>query len=181
MTWGRHLAALLLAFAFPLGPAAHYQFHGKVYLPDDSVTPGVIRTSDQSAICDKDFRTAPFRKTTQSMKDHVYTAYGVERNKGVCAGGCEVDHRVPLELGGLDDIRNLWPEPSRPVPGFHQKDILENYLKHSVCIDQTMTLKQAQAALMGDWYKAYVNAHLGGVSKTGSESATGPLELRAAN
>lgn len=171
MIWGRQLAFVLLAVSLPLGPAAHYQFHGAVYLPDDSVTPGIIRTSDQSEICDPAFRTAPFRKTTQSTKNKVYIEYGVEPNKGICAGGCEIDHRVPLELGGLDDIRDLWPQPSRPVPGFHQKDIFENFLKHSVCIDKTMTLKEAQAALLGDWYAEYLKAHLG-ISKTGAESAS---------
>lgn len=168
---GRLLAFVLLAASVPLGPTAHYHFHGSVYLPDDSVTPGVIRTTDQSEICDPAFRTKPYRLTTQAMKNEAYREYGVERMKGVCIGGCEVDHRIPLELGGLDDIKNLWPQPSRPVPGFHQKDILENYLKHSVCIDKTMTLKQAQAVLQGDWYVGYMKAHLG-TSNNGAESAS---------
>jgi hypothetical protein len=134
---------------------AHSEKNAAVYLPDDRVTPGTVRTSDANEICAKTFRTAPFRNTTEKMKNDAYKAYGVERNKGVCKGGCEVDHRLPLELGGNDVQENLWPQPSQPVPGFHQKDILENYLKHAVCIDKTMTLKQAQSALLGDWYDAY--------------------------
>jgi len=134
----------------------HYNHHGSVYLPDDIVTPGVIRTTDETEICDPKFRTEPFRKTTPAMKTQVYREYGVKRGTGICVGGCEVDHRLPLELGGLDDIRNLWPQPSRPVPGFHEKDLLENHLKYSVCTDKTMTLKEAQADLLGDWYTAYL-------------------------
>jgi hypothetical protein len=126
-----------------------------VYLPDDRVSPGAIRTTDAGEICAKTFRTAKYRKTTASTKKKVYAEYGVTPNKGICKGGCEVDHRVPLELGGEDVIENLWPQPSEPAPGFHQKDILENWLKHSVCIDKTMTLKQAQKALLGDWFAAY--------------------------
>lgn len=126
-----------------------------VYLPDGGISPGAIRTSDEKQICGKKFRTAPYRKTTDSTKKKVYAEYGVEPNKGICKGGCEVDHRVPLELGGEDAIENLWPQPSEPAPGFHQKDILENYLKHAVCIEKTMTLAQAQKALLGDWFEAY--------------------------
>src|SRR3979490_725047 len=117
------LLFLLSGSAF--GQKAHYGHHGPAVLPDDKVTPGMVRTGDQKAICDPKFRTKPFRLTTQAMKDHVYKVYGVDRNKGMCKGGCEVDHRIPLELGGLDDERNLWPQPSQPVPGFHEKDKLE--------------------------------------------------------
>ncbi len=151
----RSILAALLFLALPQ-QQAHYAFHGKVYLPDDSVTPGVIRTTDQSEICSPKFRTAPFRLTTTAMKNEVYKEYGVTRNKGICKGGCEVDHRVPLELGGKDDIGNLWPQPSQPAPGFHEKDKLENALKKAVCKDKTMTLAEAQKQLMGDWYQAYL-------------------------
>jgi hypothetical protein len=72
------------------------------------VTPGVVRTSDAKELCAESFTTKPFRKTTQKMKDDVYAAYGVKRGEGYCAGkgsghGCEVDHLISLELGGLDD------------------------------------------------------------------------------
>jgi hypothetical protein len=155
----RLLAALVFLCATPaFAQTAHYGHHGNVVLPDDKVTPGVIRTTDASEICAPSFRTKPFRLTTQAMKNQVYKAYGVERNKGMCKGGCEVDHRVPLELGGLDDVKNLWPQPSQPAPGFHEKDKLENALKRAVCTDKKMTLKQAQDALRGDWYEAFKNA-----------------------
>lgn len=150
--------ALFLLFSASVASAqqAHYGHDGPAILPDPNVTPGVIRTSDESEICNPKFRTKPWRKTTQAMKNHVYAAYGVERNKGMCRGGCEVDHRLPLELGGLDDERNLWPQPSQPLPGFHQKDKLENALKKAVCKDHSMSLAEAQKALMGDWYTAYL-------------------------
>lgn len=179
--FGGRLLALLLALAMPSGPVAHYGHSAKnaaVLLPDSDVTPGVIRTTDASEICAPDFRTGPFRKTTASMKNKAYAEYGTERDKGICKGGCEIDHLVPLELGGLDDLRNLWPQPSQPIPGFHQKDILENYLRHAVCIDKTMALAKAQQLLMGDWYDAYLKAKLAPASKTGSESPAAPEEMR---
>lgn len=126
---------------------------GSALLPDKKVTPGAIRTTDSHEICAKNFRTGPYRKTTASTKKHVYFAYGVEPNKGKCKGGCEVDHLIPLELGGLDDIKNLWPQPSQPKPGFHEKDVLENRLHKAVC-EGRISLVDAQEALRGDWYKA---------------------------
>lgn len=149
------IAALLALSTQASAQQASYHHDGPAILPDDGVTPGVVRTSDASEICNPKFRTKPWRKTTQAMKNHVYAAYGVARNKGMCRGGCEVDHRLPLELGGLDDERNLWPQPSQPLPGFHQKDKLENALKKAVCKDHSMSLAEAQKMLLGDWYSAY--------------------------
>ena len=130
-------------------------FHKGIALPNVQLTPGAIRTTDSKEICASTFRTAPFRHTTQSTKNKVYAEYGVAPNRGLCKGGCEVDHLIPLELGGLDDIRDLWPQPSQPTPGFHEKDKLENYLHRQVC-DGKVSLADAQAALRIDWYAAYL-------------------------
>jgi len=124
--------------------------------PDPSLTPGVIRTSNAAEICATSFRTKPYRHTTQATKTQVYREYGLKPNEGYCQGGCEVDHLIPLELGGLDDIRNLWPQPSQPKPGFHEKDKLENYLHKQVCAGK-MKLTYAQDVLRIDWYQAYVD------------------------
>lgn len=132
-----------------------YGHSGAVLLPNPAMTPGVVRTTDAKAICAASFRTAKYRHTTASTKKAVYREYGATPNKGICAGGCEVDHLIPLELGGADDIKNLWPQPSQPAPGFHEKDKLENYLHRQVCAGN-MPLVQAQTALVVDWYKAYV-------------------------
>jgi|SRR5690349_4149264 len=139
---------------------AHYGHHGNVYLPDPVVTPGVVRTTNAAEICASTFRTKPYRNTTQHTKDQVYLEYLVKRNAGVCKGNCEVDHLIPLELGGLDDIKNLWPQPSQPKPGFHEKDKLENYLRAQVCADK-MSLTDAQKAISTDWYTAYLKMQKG--------------------
>jgi hypothetical protein len=134
-------------------PVAKYGHHGAVLLPDPLVTPGIVRTTDSKEICAADFRTGPFRGTPPRGK--VYREYGVKPNTGICKGGCEVDHLIPLELGGLDDIKDLWPQPSQPKPGFHEKDLLENYLHKEVCGGK-MALVDAQAVIRTDWYAAYL-------------------------
>ena len=58
----------------------------------------------------------------------------------------EIDHIVSLELGGSNDIANLYPEEATlpaNAPGFHVKDKLENKLHDLVC-GGTMTLRSAQ-------------------------------------
>jgi hypothetical protein len=66
----------------------------------------------------------------------------------------EVDHLIPLELGGSNSIKNLFPEAARPKPGFHQKDRLENRLHKEVC-DATMTLHHASHQIAVNWLRAY--------------------------
>ena len=68
----------------------------------------------------------------------------------------EEDHFISLELGGSPtDPRNLWPEPYLPKPGAKEKDIVENYLHRQVC-SGTMTLEDAQKAIVADWYRVYL-------------------------
>lgn len=143
--------ALLIA-----APRAHYRHHGTVLLNDVDQTPGKVRTTDAKEVCSE--TTKQFRNTTQAMKNQVYAAYGVQRNKGICAGGCEVDHLVSLELGGADDVDNLWPQPSQPKPGFHEKDWLENFAHKEVCAGR-MKLEDAQTKIVQDWYAFYLEIH----------------------
>jgi hypothetical protein len=123
--------------------------------PNPQLTPGAVRTSNAAEICAASFRTGPYRHTTSATKQQVYKEYNIEPDKGWCTGGCEVDHLIPLELGGLDDIKDLWPQPSQPKPGFHEKDKLENYLHKQVCSGK-MNLSDAQETIRTDWYSAYV-------------------------
>jgi hypothetical protein len=69
-------------------------------------------------------------------------------------GADEVDHFIPLELGGSNDITNLWPEPYS-APGAHEKDHVENYLHEQVC-NGSMALGDAQQMIANDWYAVYV-------------------------
>ncbi len=67
-----------------------------------------------------------------------------------------VNHLISLELGGSNDVKNLWPEPYLPLPGARQKDVLENWLHKQVCTGK-MPLADAQAMISRDWYEAYLS------------------------
>jgi hypothetical protein len=68
---------------------------------------------------------------------------------------CELDHLVPLELGGADTLDNIWPQcgPNQVALAkryFKQKDMVESYLANQVKTGR-MDLGKAQAAIAADW------------------------------
>ena len=75
-----------------------------------------------------------------------------------CTPGTELDHLVPVELGGSNDATSLWPEyPPNPNP----KDKVENALNHAVC-DGRVSLTAAQNAIASDWLTAESKLRLAG-------------------
>ncbi|WP_051450173.1 HNH endonuclease signature motif containing protein [Actinospica robiniae] len=75
----------------------------------------------------------------------MYKAYGIA--SGTVS---ELDHLVPLELGGANDVANLWPEIGKlPNP----KDKVENDLREEVCSGK-VSLAAAQKAIAADWMTA---------------------------
>ena len=91
------------------------------------------------------------RNVPVSEKDQVYAEYGITHH---LAGQYEVDHLVSLELGGSNDIANLWPEAASPTPGFHEKDKVENYLHDQVCAG-AISLQSAQQEIATNWLAVY--------------------------
>jgi hypothetical protein len=133
--------------------------------PLPSITPGatnpdVTQANIQQTIC-KSGWTATIRPPvsyTNNLKTEGITAYGYKDPK---LKDYEEDHFIPLEIGGNpNDPKNLWPEPydtkvGGKTMGAHQKDKVEDLLKKQVC-DGTITLKEAQDQIAGDWYKIYL-------------------------
>lgn len=123
-------------------------------LPDAACTPGAIFPDVTAAkICVSGY-TKNVRDVSTSVKDQVYAEYGIASHS---PGEYEVDHLISLELGGSNDIANLWPEPADPRPGFHEKDKVENYLHDQVC-SGAMSLSDAQAGIANNWRKYYSQA-----------------------
>jgi hypothetical protein len=120
-------------------------------LSDPACTPGAIfpdATKDQ--ICTSGY-SAQVRNVPQAEKDQAYAEYGILAHS---PGQYEVDHLISLELGGSNDIANLWPEPAEPHPGFHEKDKVENYLHSQVC-SGALSLQDAQAEIANNWLQVY--------------------------
>ncbi len=120
-------------------------------LPDSACTPGdILSTGTKDAICKPGYAQS-VRNVPDSEKNQVYAEYGI---KSHTTGQYEVDHLVSLELGGSNDISNLWPELASPKPGFHEKDKVENYLHDQVC-SGAIDLKQAQIEIATNWLAVY--------------------------
>ena len=116
-------------------------------LPDAACTPGAIfADATKDKICVPGYSSS-VRDVPQAEKDQVYAEYGITSHQ---PGQYEVDHLVSLELGGSNDIANLWPEPADPRPGFHEKDKVEDYLHSQVC-SGALPLQQAQVQIATNW------------------------------
>ena len=119
------------------------------YLPDPKCSPGDVLTTDTSIICVTGY-TKTVRNVTEKKKNEVYAAYGVASRT---TGEYEMDHIIPLELGGSNDVKNLYPEPAEPRPGFHEKDKVENWLHDQVC-EHGMNISRAQEMIARNWTEA---------------------------
>ena len=77
------------------------------------------------------------------------------QHPGERASGYELDHLVPLSLGGApDSMRNLWLEPMAGPMNAGDKDKLEYVLWRLVC-SHTVPLETAQRAIATNWIAAY--------------------------
>ncbi len=129
-------------------------------LPNPTLTPGRTTNATREDICKPGY-TRKVRSVSESLKRRIYSSYGRTRQKGVC---CEVDHLIPLELGGANSKENLWPQPWNGDParnhpdakqwGAKEKDQLENRLHRLVCSGK-LDLPTAQQAIAHDWVAAW--------------------------
>ena len=120
-------------------------------LPDPSCTPGAaLSSATATEICASGY-SGKVRNVTEAEKQAVYAEYGIFSHS---PGEYEVDHLISLELGGSNDISNLWPEAARPTPGFHEKDAVENWLHEQVCSGK-LNLPAAQLDVISDWTVMY--------------------------
>lgn len=124
-------------------------------LPDAACTPGAFDPHLTAAIlCAPGYTTRHYRppvgQTDAFKHQQAYPAYGLP------AGAItELDHLIPLELGGANDALNLWPEPgSSPNP----KDGVELDLHKWACATTGQAaetrLRQAQLAIAANWATA---------------------------
>jgi len=154
--------------AIEIGPGAYYHVAGThILTPNPLISPGKSRTQDLSIICGHS--TKEYRHTSEATKMLVYRRYGVAPHLDVCADTiritksgkkvtetCEIDHIIPLELGGADELENLWPQPYNPQNGFgaHAKDEVENFLHNEVCAGN-ISILEAQRLIVTSWSDLY--------------------------
>jgi hypothetical protein len=140
-------------------------------LPVMACTPGSVRsdiTDDTKAatICDPHWSTSTIRapkSETDRLKTIAMVSYGVPASARATT---ELDHKVPLEMGGSNDVSNLWPERSDlSGQGFrNSKDDVENRLHAAVCGRipglRPVPLRDAQIAIARNWVTAEAVLHV---------------------
>jgi hypothetical protein len=119
-------------------------------LPNSNLTPGQTRKVTKDQICSADYQ-ASVKPISDSARKEAFGRYGL---RDVDSKSEVLDFLVPVELGGSNDIENLWPQPTRGEWSATQKDALEQKLHEMVC-DGSLTLKDAQNAIRKNWVQAY--------------------------
>lgn len=121
--------------------------------PNPRFTPGDTLTADASVVCQPTYYRS-VKDVSEDVKKTVYKKYGLRYPQA--EGKYEIDRLVPIELGGSNQVKNLWPQAAKPTPGFKQKNAVDNFLHAQVCTNQ-MTLREAQQKVMTDWYAVYLS------------------------
>src|SRR5690348_4889144 len=94
---GTAVAATVAGSVLYLGSARIY--------PDQKLTPGDIDPqATTQKVCTPGY-TSTVRDVSEETKKEVFKEY----NTAYVPGAYEVDHFISLELGGSNDVKNLWP------------------------------------------------------------------------
>lgn len=123
-------------------------------LPDPDCTPGAIFGGVIKEIVCVSGYTKIVRNVSKNIKKKVFEMYNIDYP--VPFGSYEVDHLIPLSLGGNNEIANLWPKKADSVLGFFEKNVVANYLHEEVCNDK-ISLSVAQDQIAKDWTAIYKN------------------------
>jgi hypothetical protein len=127
-------------------------------VPDQRLTPGVIRDTDPTVVC-----ALGYARTHRVWHDKASTLikYGLSPSQ---TRDFEDDDRVPICAGGDNaDPGNHWPQRCTEWEGLRcvagpafEKDQLDAWVCRAVCDEHRMPLAAAQRMFLGDWRAAYL-------------------------
>ena len=130
--------------------------------PDDKLTPGEIATTDGAEICGwvdgKSYSQRHRLPFDIERARRVFDRYGIDPH---LHGQFELDHRVPLCLGGADTEKNLWPQPRKGPWTAEMKDRLEAHMCKKMCEYTNGSslgwslVRGIQSYFLEDWREGY--------------------------
>ena len=155
------LVACLLLTACASGTSAPTSYGGRCTshdgLPDPVCTPGeadprVTASNLRSTICRRGYTASvrPPRAVSHAIKLRLTKAYGIG---SVPFSKVELDHLIPLSLGGASTDANLWPQLRSGAHNVDDKDAIAVSLNHRVCAG-SVSLSAAQHAMATNWETA---------------------------
>jgi hypothetical protein len=120
------------------------------HLPNPKLTPGATIDVTKDDLCDHKYEDLD-ESVPVTVKDQAFKRYGIRM------GGPElynIDHLIPVRLGGSNAIKNLWPQPLSGEWNYSTKNKLERQMYRLVCRGE-LDLKDAQREIASDWVSAY--------------------------
>ena len=138
----------LIPFLLMVGVAS-----AQTAVSDPTLTPGAVRTTDAADVCSHG--TNQLRRMSRERSDAIMAKYGLPGGRH---SDYEIDHLIPLGIGGADSDANLWPEPRvsiEPEWNAERKDELEAKLRALVCAGR-LDIVVAQKAVANDWTEAWL-------------------------
>lgn len=122
-----------------------------VAYPNLELTPGdVIPEATRDTVCAKGYSKKMRGEVSKQDKIYVYYRYGLTYD----SKHYQIDHFIPLSIGGSNKPENLWPQPIQNNAGFLEKQRVAQYLHEEVCADK-INIKDAQEAVRKDWHHVY--------------------------
>ncbi len=119
--------------------------------PNRQLTPGATRFVSAHELCATEY-SDDAGDVSAEVKERVLKEYGLA---GRLPTNYELDYLISPQLGGTEDVSNLWPEPATATTwDVKTKDALENRLHQMVCRGN-ISLTTAQKDLATDWVSAY--------------------------
>jgi hypothetical protein len=145
------IGGILVRHSTLRGASSKVAIFGRGALPDRRLTPGATRRVAISDVCSKAHEEV-VGDVSSSLRQEVFREYGIVNAR---AGDYEIDYLITPGLGGVEDIRNLWPESyTSRTWNAHVKDDLEEHLHEMVCGGE-LDLSKAQRDIATDWISAY--------------------------
>jgi hypothetical protein len=123
-------------------------------VPPEALNPDVRQETIQQTICVPGYAASvrPSTSYTNGVKAKLLRETG---RPPTAAADFELDHRVPLGLGGHPrNLKNLELQSWEGEEGAKRKDRLERRLQVLVCADK-VSIKTAQRAIYFDWKSAF--------------------------
>jgi hypothetical protein len=124
---------------------------GGVSMPNPTLTPGAVTTTDTTKVCllPDHLASTAIPSATQQQ---VFTEYRIKNP--VVQAKYDIDYLVPIGLGGATSAANMWPAALKGT-GFFEKDQLDHVMRDMVCHRQ-LSLRTAQRDLEHNWYVAWL-------------------------
>lgn len=118
--------------------------------PNKALTPGSVVDATREDVCAPGYSKRMRAKVSKQTKALVYYRYGLKYD----SKHFQIDHLIPISIGGSNDPDNLWPQPIINNYGFREKQKVAAYLHNQVCADK-MDIRDAQEMIRVDWHAVY--------------------------